>query len=395
MKNNYINIFSNYYPPEKGAASYRIENLALALKEKNYKVTIITAMPNYPLGEVYNGYKNKFFIKEIIKGINIHRLWIYPSKSKNIFLRLFSMLSYSVSLLFYFPRFYFLKANINIVQGHPLISTFVFIFVCKKIFNKKIILNISDIWPLSGLELGYLKKGFFYSILKKIENFNYSNSDKIIVQSSDIKKYLIDNYNLNSFIYRNLPYKIVDFKKENKIINNPKIFYAGLLGYAQGIYEICSKINFEKINVEFHIYGAGGESESILNISKNKKNIFYHGSVGKKQIYKEMKKYNFGLVSLTSEVFGAFPSKIYDLINIGIPIIYIGKGSASNLIIKNKIGWIVNPKDFSSLNNILKNLKNIRKSELNLISEKLNELNKKKFDFSNQLDDLLIFINKA
>ena len=55
MKNNYINIFSNYYPPEKGAASYRIENLALALKEKNYKVTIITAMPNYPLGEVYNG----------------------------------------------------------------------------------------------------------------------------------------------------------------------------------------------------------------------------------------------------------------------------------------------------------------------------------------------------
>ena len=84
MKNKKINIFSIYFPPENGAASYRIYNLANGFIERGNKVNIITSMPSYPFGKIFKN-TNIRFIKKKINDINIYRLWIMPSKSKNIF----------------------------------------------------------------------------------------------------------------------------------------------------------------------------------------------------------------------------------------------------------------------------------------------------------------------
>ena len=53
MKNKKINIFSIYFPPENGAASYRIYNLANGFVERGNKVNIITSMPSYPFGKIF------------------------------------------------------------------------------------------------------------------------------------------------------------------------------------------------------------------------------------------------------------------------------------------------------------------------------------------------------
>ena len=90
----------------------------------------------------------KIYKYENMNNLNIYRLWIYPSNSKNIFIRLFSMFSFSLSL-FFSSEVIFFKGKYNLIQGHPLISTFVSIIICKKILRRKVILNISDIWPLS------------------------------------------------------------------------------------------------------------------------------------------------------------------------------------------------------------------------------------------------------
>ena len=89
--NQKIVIISNYYPPEMGAAASRIKNLADALKEKGNMVSIISPLPNYPQGKIFKNYKNKFYFKEIIDGIEVKRFWIFPSKSQKAIIRLFSM----------------------------------------------------------------------------------------------------------------------------------------------------------------------------------------------------------------------------------------------------------------------------------------------------------------
>ncbi len=79
-------IITSYFPPEIGAASNRIFHLAEGLKT-DYDVSVVTPLPNYPTGKIFDDYKGKFKSKTRENGITINRLWIYASVSRNKFLR--------------------------------------------------------------------------------------------------------------------------------------------------------------------------------------------------------------------------------------------------------------------------------------------------------------------
>ena len=68
-----ILIVSQYFWPE----NFRITDLALALKEKGHDVTVLTGMPNYPAGKLYDGYswwKNR---RETMQGLPIVRVPLF------------------------------------------------------------------------------------------------------------------------------------------------------------------------------------------------------------------------------------------------------------------------------------------------------------------------------
>ena len=173
-------IISNYYNPEIGAAPSRISMLAEGLSELGNEVNIVCPLPNYPFGKIFDGYKNKFFFKEVLGSIEIHRYWIYPSVSGNVIERILSMFSFSVSQCLFLLQYKKLKnADWIIIQNSPLLVSFFAIALFGKI-NNNIALNISDLWPMSALELGAIKKGKFYSLLEWIEQYNYKKSKLII-----------------------------------------------------------------------------------------------------------------------------------------------------------------------------------------------------------------------
>ncbi len=51
-----IVIHSQYYPPEIGAAPNRLSALVEGLTNAGHEVTVLTAMPSYPIGRCYSGY---------------------------------------------------------------------------------------------------------------------------------------------------------------------------------------------------------------------------------------------------------------------------------------------------------------------------------------------------
>ena len=70
MKNNKILIVTEYFYPEE----FKINEIALAWKEKGYEVDVLTTVPTYPESEIYQGYKNSIYRKDRWKGINIYRV---------------------------------------------------------------------------------------------------------------------------------------------------------------------------------------------------------------------------------------------------------------------------------------------------------------------------------
>ena len=391
MSKNIV-IISNYYPPEMGAAANRIKNLAEGLKDKGNKVTVICPLPNYPKGKIFEKYKNKFSVNESIDGIKIKRFWIFPSKSEKAIVRLFSMLSFAWSFWFSIFSFIRKKPDLFIIQSPPLLVALSGLLLTK-VLRCKNILNVSDIWPLSALELEVIKKGFFYSFLEKIEKVNYKLADTIIGQSEEIITHIKGVVDKEFLIYRNVP-NYREYPAKEKSSGNLKIVYAGLLGYAQGILNICNQINFKEIGVELHIYGAGMEEDEVIELSKNpENNIFFHGIKTAEEIKEEIRKYDIGFVPLKNKIYGAVPSKIFELMQLGVPILYVGSGEAEEIIKTQKVGFFSEPNNFTALSKNISRLNNMDNTTYSDYSKNSINAHIKEFNLEKQMDKLQNFIN--
>ncbi|WMI68922.1 glycosyltransferase family 4 protein [Mangrovimonas sp. YM274] len=377
-----ILIITNYFPPETGAASNRIFHLAEGLQKRGFHISVLTPLPNYPKGKIFEGYKGHFKHTSKENGITVHRLWIYASNSKNKLLRLFAMLSYSFSLIWFFIWNKIPKKVI--VQSPPLLVAFTSIFFLR---NKKreLILNVSDLWPIAGLKLGAFKKNWSYRVLEWIERFNYRNANLVLGQSNEILTHITSIYpNKKTFLYRNYP----DFnppKIQNSSQESPKIkmVYAGLLGIAQGILKLCNNLDYT--NIEFHIYGAGAEQKAIETFIKNnpKLPITFHGEIERNLLHQELLKYDITIIPLLNRIYGSVPSKIFEYARLGLPMLYFGGGEGEDIISQHNLGWIAPAADYDSLNNMLLTMKRekLSTSYRNRIQqEALNT-----FDFNTQL----------
>ena len=386
-----ILIITNYYPPEKGAASNRIEQLALQLHHNNYEVSVVCPLANYPKGELFEGYKKKFWCNENIKNIAVKRLWIYPSVSKNIFVRLLSILSFSTNLFIYLI---FAKTpNKVVVQSPPLLLSFISVMILKR-KNKKIILNVSDLWPLAAIELNALKKdSFSHKASLFMERFIYDKASVILGQSIEIISHIkIICPQKKCFLYQNFP------KHESNIFeliqneNQPvKIFYAGLLGVAQGVLHLCENIKIDHLNLELHIFGDGAERKSIQEFIKTNSNskIYFHGMLERQELHEQLKTMDIAIVPLKTRIYGSVPSKIFEYTALGFPILYCGGGEGSTIVSENNLGWIANVGDFKTLNNCLTEIANHDKNKLFDYKKSVFEKSKNLFNLDNQMKELL------
>lgn len=383
MKKKEILFITNYFPPEKGAAANRINAMVNGFYNHNYKVTVVCPLPNYPDGNIFEGYKNTYIKKTEEQFGILYRLWLWPTKSSNKFLRLLSMLSFSLSLLFFLL---FKKTPKKvIIQYSPIFVGFTGVF-WSRLLSKKIILNVSDLWPLAGLEMGILKKGLYYNILSKMEGFCYKKSNLILGQSEEILAHIKSfEYKKPLFLYRNFP----DFNQPKKLPKNEgvdkiKIVYAGLLGVAQGLYKICSEISFTE-RVSLHIYGSGPEAELIQKL--NKPHVYYYGAIERDKLHKELLKYDIGFVPLANRIYGSVPSKIFELNRLGLPILYCAGGEGGDIVINYKLGWNVPVNNVQKLQEFIDSLSLSKLNEFTRIE--VQENSTKRFSFTNQFDDLI------
>ena len=377
-------IITSYFPPEIGAASNRIFHLAEGLKN-DYNVSVVTPLPNYPTGKIFKDYKGKFSSKTEENGITINRLWIYASVSKNKFLRLFAMLSYSFSLIWFF--IWHKIPDKVIVQSPPLLVSFTCMFFLRS-KKRKLILNVSDLWPSAGLELGALKEGFAYNTLKRLEAFNYKKADLILGQSNEILSHIKTiTTKPELFLYRNFPE--IEFPKlvantlpEGKI----KMVYAGLLGVAQGIYKLCKELDYN--GIELHIYGSGAEEEAIKNLIDSKKDLplYFHGRVTRDELHRVLLDYDITIIPLLNRIYGSVPSKIFEYAKLGLPMLYFGGGEGEAVIKDNKLGWVAKESDYTDLNMVLSTIK---PEDLNLaLKTTIQDTARVEFDFKKQLEVL-------
>ncbi|RYE26064.1 MAG: glycosyltransferase WbuB [Sphingobacteriales bacterium] len=393
-----IVILTQYFPPETGAPQSRLYETALGLKSRGWDVSIVAAMPNYPTGRVSREYRGKFSVNEFTDGMHIHRYALYASNSKNKLPRIASMLSFSFSSLASLLKLHRLRPHYILTESPPLTLGLTGLLLAK-ICGARHILNVSDLWPLSAYKLGAVSHGFLYSRLKDIELFLYKRSYACTGQSQQIIDHVKKNGAHRTHLFRN-GVDTKRFKPTDAAIANStstKIVYTGLLGVAQGVLNICRNINFKNLGVSFHIYGDGAEKNDIVAylLANPDKGIYYHNAVHRDEIPAVLAQYDAMLVPLIKPIYGAIPSKMYEAMAAGLPVIFAGGGEGAQLVNKYNIGWTCKPANYKMMEEKILQLSQLPAGELQAIKQNCRTAAHTTFDREIQIEQLHQFLSGA
>ena len=375
-------IVTQYFPPEVGAPQNRLFELSQRLLKEGVEVHILTAMPNYPVGEVFDEYKNKNYLFEEMDDLKVHRSSIFATSSKSIVKRLRNYFSFVLSSYRVGKRH--IKGDFDFVlcESPPLFLG-MSAYKLSKHFKAKFIFNVSDLWPESAEKLGLVTNKFFLNLAYGLEKRLYKKSDLVTGQTQGIVKsinerfpsvrtyWLPNGVDLNYFD----PEKIQ--KKELRSMHNFKdedilLLYAGILGHAQGL-EVILKAAEQLKNetrVKFLIAGSGPLKNDLIQMKQDLKleNVIFIDIVPKKEMPALIKAVDIALVPLKKlDLFkGAIPSKIFENCAMKKMLLLGVEGEAKELFIdKGEAGLFFEPEDevdlISQIKEIIKNPENILK----------------------------------
>ncbi|MBK5285216.1 MAG: glycosyltransferase WbuB, partial [Bacteroidia bacterium] len=140
-----ILFLTDNFPPEVNAPANRTYEHCREWVKKGAEVTVITCFPNFPIGKIYEGYRNKFFNCEVIEGIKVIRVWTYITANKGIVRRSLDYFSFGIAS-FFFGLF---KRCDVIVATSPQFFTAVSAGLLSLLRGKKFVFEVRDLWPES------------------------------------------------------------------------------------------------------------------------------------------------------------------------------------------------------------------------------------------------------
>jgi glycosyltransferase involved in cell wall biosynthesis len=373
-KKNSLLIISPLFKPEMN----RVNDIVNYFLLKNYKVTVLCPIPNYPEGRYFNGYG--IFRKRCEKNENlsIFRVLVYPRKNgskTNLFLNYLSFIIFSL-----FPALILSLKKFDLVFVNQLSPITIALpgIIIKKIQRIPLIMWVTDLWPESVKEAGNLKSNLIPNMILPIVKFIYRNCDKILVSS----KSFIGEVS-NKVVGKDIEY--MPQWSEDLFLNNDnknfqyepfeniksfKILFAGNIGVSQD-FETLIRAMYEirKYDVHFVVLGNGRYKktaiEKVKKLNLNNR-ISFLGSFPLETMPYFFKNSDALIISLKKSLIFSktIPSKTQPYMCSSKPILTNADGEVSNIINEAKCGLTANSGDYIQLSKNIIKLNQLSKKDL-------------------------------
>lgn len=363
-----ILIISQYYPPEIGACANRISSYAKLLA-RDHTVAVLTSVPNYPDGILYQNYPNEFLIEEK-NSVRILRVPVMLSRKKSVAGRLGQYFSFVFNGLKHSAAI--AKPDLIWATSPPLFAPLVGLRLAKK-FRVPFVLDVRDIWPASAQAVGAISNYFLMRAGRNLANRLYRAAGAITVTSDGIangipaefqgKVVTISNgFDEDLFAHHTGENPLPPEMHKKKVV-----MYCGNLGLAQSPEVMIHAANLlqNHDDLQFVIIGSGVLAPKIRAMIDALKlpNVFFAGTVAHAEIPKYIHAATVCLIPYkASETFrNTIPSKLFEYMAGGKPVIINLEGEAADLIRKAACGVVAAEEDPESLaeaiDAITKNLK--------------------------------------
>lgn len=161
-------MLSHWFDPEGGAAAGP-GTIARALHRRGHEVDVLTGYPIYPAGQVFDGYRVRPYMREIIRGVNVHRVPIYPSHDDNAGRRMVNYLSYAASSAIAAPVL-LRKSDVVFVYSSPA-TVATAAGPLRALNGIPYVMQIQDLWPDTVTSSSFVDKSTNSSMEKALHAY--------------------------------------------------------------------------------------------------------------------------------------------------------------------------------------------------------------------------------
>ena len=351
-----ILFLTDNFTPEVNAPATRTYEHCREWVEQGVEVTVVTCVPNFPQGEVYEGYKNRLWQEEEIDGIRVVRVWSYVTANEGFVKRTLDYISFGLSS---FIAGLVQRADV-IVATSPQFFTALSGRFLGRVKRIPWVMEVRDLWPASIKHVGALGDSAVIRFLEQVELKCYQQASGIVTVTDSFKgiiakrgidtgkmKVIKNGANMTLFKPTRRDQQLEEkYRLKGKIV----VGYIGTHGMAHKldfIVECAGKVSDERIH--FMFIGDGAEKKRVVNRAAEigLMNVTFLEPVPKEKVADYLSLTDVALVPLKkTELFTTvIPSKIFENAAMCKPILLGVDGEARSIVEQYKAGLYFEPEN--------------------------------------------------
>ncbi len=355
-------VLTQYYPPEPGAASIRLQAMAQQLAARGWTVNVVTAFPHH-LGHHNPQYAGRVFARETDGPVSVLRTWIWAVRVGRLRRRLLNYFSFVATGFLGLWRQG--RADYILVESPPLflgLSAYVY----SRLRRIPYILSVSDLWPESAVALGLVTNPTVIGATRRLEMFLYHHAYRVSAVTEGIRDTIRETAALppdrllfapNGVDVGGFAEAAADPALVSELgLEGQRVFlYPGTLGYAQGLGIILDAADLlrARTDITFLLVGDGPVRAALVEEARRRglDRVRFVGLQPQARMPAYYALARAVVVPLKNHRLfrGARPSKAFPAWAAARPVIFCGEGEMARVVAASGAGVTVPPEDGAAL----------------------------------------------
>lgn len=346
-----------YFYPEV----FRGNDIAFHWAEQGHKVHVVCGIPNYPDGKFHEGYGLFKRRHEVVNGVKVTRLPIFPRGNNKIMLMLNYFSYLFVAWVWMLLHAMFHKYDRVFVQQLSPVMMSAPGVLYKRLRKVPLYTWVLDLWPESLTAAGGINNKYVLGFFRHYVKSEYKHSDKILMSSRSFEKSILEygdykdklvyypqwsdgNDSLELSVESLEPVKQVE--SSGVLKNGFKLMFAGAVGEAHG-FECTMQaalLTKEYKDIKWIIVGDGRRLDWVKSFVKEnglEETVFTLGRFPSETMPWFFKQADVMMVTLSDDpLFRLYaPAKISSYMAAAKPIVAVLNGEGAEVIKDADCGW--------------------------------------------------------
>ena len=354
-----ILLLTQWFDPEP---TFKGMVFARELVRQGFEVEVLTGFPNYPGGKVYPGYRIKLLQREVIDGVQVTRVPLYPNHDQSAIKRVLNYASFAASSLIYGL---FMARRADVIYAYqPPLTVGITASLIRLLRRIPVVYDIQDMWPDTLRATGMLNNVRALNAVATVCRWVYRQVDHIVVLSPGFKRLLVQ---------RGVPDAKVDVIynwADEAALAEPqgqlpasfpgpeqfRIVFAGNMGKAQAldaVLDAAALLQARNSRVCFLLLGGGVEVSRLKQRAAELQlhNVVFLPPVPMAEVGNFLHAADALLVHLRKDPLFeiTIPSKTQAYMSVGKPLLMAVNGDAADLVVQSGGGLVAASENANAL----------------------------------------------